>query len=137
MATNLSLEQMKRIVREHFEDFVNKKDASAIRKNMTPDFYDHDGPGGKPTGVEGDEQMMVAMYKAMPDLHLTIDEMIAEGDKVVCRNIWRWTDASGKKMQFHGFVLWRFEGDRIAERWATVTQPAEGTHWSAAEAQKG
>jgi predicted ester cyclase len=136
MATNLSLEQMKRIVREHFEDFVNKKDASAIRKNMTPDFYDHDGPGGKPTGVEGDEQMMVAMYKAMPDLHLTIDEMIAEGDKVVCRNIWRWTDASGKKMQFHGFVLWRFEGDRIAERWATVTQPAEGTHWSAAEAQK-
>jgi predicted ester cyclase len=137
MATNLSLEQMKRIVREHFEDFVNKKDASAIRKNMTPDFYDHDGPGGKPTGVEGDEQMMVTMYKAMPDLHLTIDEMIAEGDKVVCRNIWRWTDASGKKMQFHGFVLWRFEGDRIAERWATVTQPAEGTHWSAAEAQKG
>jgi predicted ester cyclase len=136
MATNLSLEQMKRIVREHFEDFVNKKDASAIRKNMTPDFYDHDGPGGKPTGVEGDEQMMVTMYKAMPDLHLTIDEMIAEGDKVVCRNIWRWTDASGKKMQFHGFVLWRFEGDRIAERWATVTQPAEGTHWSASGAQK-
>jgi hypothetical protein len=28
-------------------------------------------------------------------------------------------------MEFHGFVLWRFEGDRIAERWATVTQPAE------------
>jgi hypothetical protein len=47
--------------------------------------------------------------------------MIAEGDKVMCRNIWRWTDTgSGKKMQFHGFVLWRFEGDKIAERWATV-----------------
>ena len=31
-----------------------------------------------------------------------------------------------QKMQFDGFVLWRFEGDKIAERWATVTQPAEG-----------
>ena len=35
------------------------------------------------------------------------------------------TFASGKKMQFHGFVLWRFEGGKIAERWATVTPPAE------------
>ena len=81
--------------------------------------------------------MMVNMYKAMPDLHLTIEEMIAEGDKVVCRNIWRWTDTSGKKMQFHGFVLWRFEGDKIAERWATVTQPAEGTPWTATQATAG
>ena len=56
----------------------------------------------------------------MPDLRLTIEEMVAEGDKVVCRNTWRWTDPSGQKMQFHGFVLWRFEGDKIAERWATV-----------------
>ena len=68
----------------------------------------------------------------MPDLRLTIEEMVAEGDKVVCRNTWRWTDPSGQKMQFHGFVLWRFEGDKIAERWATVTQPAEGASWTAA-----
>ena len=74
--------------------------------------------------------MMLGMYKAMPDLHVTIEDMIAEGDKVVCRNIWRWTDASGKKMQFQGFVLWRFEGDRIAERWATVTAPTEGSSWN-------
>ena len=126
MATTLTLDQMKRFVRDHFEDFVNKRNAAVIRKNMTPDFYDHDGPGGKPTGVVGDEQMMTAMYKSMPDLRLTIEDMIAEGDKVMCRNVWRWTDtASGKKKQFHGFVLWRFEGDKIAERWATVTPPAE------------
>jgi len=131
MGTNLSLEEMKRVVKDHFEDFVNKRKAAVIHKNMTPDFYDHDGPGGKPTGVDGDEQMMIGMYKAMPDLRLTIEEIIAEGDKVVCRNIWRWTDvASGKQMQFHGFVLWRFEGDKIAERWATVTPPAEGTAWT-------
>jgi predicted ester cyclase len=73
---------------------------------------------------------MVGLYGAMPDLHLTIEEMVAEGDKVVCRNTWRWTDPSGKKMQFHGFVLWRFEGDKIAERWATVTPPAEDVSWT-------
>jgi predicted ester cyclase len=124
MATSLTPDQMKRFVRAHFEDFVNNRDAAAIRRNMTPDFCDHDGPSGKPTGVDGDEQMMLAMYQSMPDLRLTIEDMIAEGDKVMCRNVWRWTDsASGRKMQFRGFVLWRFEGDRIAERWATVTPP--------------
>jgi predicted ester cyclase len=122
VATKLTLDQMKKFVREHFEDFVNQRKAAVIRKNMTADFYDHDGPGGKPTGVDGDEQMMIAMYKSMPDLHVTIEEMVAEGDKVMCRNIWRFTD-SGQKMQFHGFVLWRFEEEKIAERWATVTSP--------------
>lgn len=126
MATNLTLDQMKQFVRDHFEDFVNRRNADVIRKNMTPDFYDHDGPGGKPTGVDGDEQMMVAMYKTMPDLRVTIEDMIAEGDRVMCRNVWRWTDpASGKKMQFRGFVLWRFQGDKIAERWATITLPSQ------------
>lgn len=124
MATILTPGQMKQFVREHFEEFVNKQNSAVIRKNMTPDFYDHDGPGGKPTGVEGDEQMMLAMYKSLPDLRVTIEDMIAEGDKVMCRNIWRWTEtSSGNKMEFHGFVLWRFEGNKIAERWATVTPP--------------
>jgi predicted ester cyclase len=126
MPTKLSPDEMKVFVRAHFEDFVNKRNAAVIRRNMTPDFYDHNGPGNKPTDIKGDEEMMVGMYKVMPDLRLTIEDMIAEGDKVMCRNIWRWTDCdTRKKMEFHGFVLWRFEGERIAERWATVTQPAE------------
>jgi hypothetical protein len=61
MATKLSLDQMKQRVRDHFEDFVNKRKAAVIRQNMTPDFYDHDGPGGKPIGVDGDEKMMLSM----------------------------------------------------------------------------
>jgi predicted ester cyclase len=130
MPTRLTTDEMKTKVRSHFEDFVNNRKAEVIRTNMTPDFYDHDGPGGKPTDVSGDEQMMRQMYSAMPDLHLTIEDLIAEGDKVVCKNHWRWTDPeSGRKMGFHGFVLWRFEGDKMAERWATVTPPAEDAPW--------
>lgn len=132
MPTTLSTTQMKDLVSKHFEDFVNNRKADVIRTNMTPDFYDHNGPGNRPTDVRGDEDMMVAMYKLMPDLHLTIEHLVAEGDRVVCQNVWRWKDPkSGKNMEFHGFVMWRFEGERIAERWATVTQPAddEGTLW--------
>ena len=125
MPSTLTTDEMKRFVAAHFEEFVNNRNAAVIHRNMTPDFYDHDGPGGIPTDAAGDEKMMLHMYQAMPDLRITVEEMIAEGDKVVCRNVWRWTDPStGTPMQFRGFVLWRFEGDKIAERWATVTQPA-------------
>ena len=40
------------------------------------------------------------------------------------RNLWRGTDvATGDKIEFHGFVLWRFANGKIVERWATVTPP--------------
>jgi predicted ester cyclase len=131
MATHLTPSEMKQRVVDHFDDFVNKRNAGVIHKNMSSSFYDHDGPGGKPAGSDGDEKMMLKMYEAMPDLRITIEDIVAEGDRVVCRNIWRWTDiASQKPMEFHGFVMWRFEADKIAERWATVTTPSEGNSWT-------
>ena len=132
MATHLTPAEMRQRVADHFEDFVNKRKAEVIHKNMSADFYDHDGPGGNPTDIVGDVKMMRAMYERMPDLQLTIEQMVAEGDSVICRNTWRWTDASsGTPMQFHGFVQWRFEGDKIAERWATVTAPSSAESWRA------
>jgi predicted ester cyclase len=130
MPTSLTTDEMKAKVRSHFEDFVNNRKPEVIRTNMTADFSDHDGPGDEPTDASGDEQMMRRMYSMMPDLHLKIEELIAEGDKVVCKNHWRWTDPrSGTEMGFHGFVMWRFDGDKIAERWATVTTPAVDSSW--------
>jgi predicted ester cyclase len=131
MPTGLNHAEMKKCVIDHFEDFVNRRKPEVIQHNMTPDFLDHDGPGGKPTGVAGDESMMRAMHDKIPDLRIEVLDCLADGDKVACRNIWRWTDpTSGHPMQFHGFVLWRFEGNQIAERWATVTTPASGSEWS-------
>ena len=131
MGTHLTPAEMEQFVRDHFEDFVNRRQPEVIHRNMTPDFVDHDGPGGKQTGVAGDEAMMRAMYEKMPDMHIEVLDCLGARDRVACRNIWRWTDAaSGKPMQFHGFVLWRFEGSKIAERWATVTAPGEGSAWS-------
>ncbi len=51
MATHLTTDEMKVFVRQRFEDFVNNRQAEVIRHNMTPDFYDHDGPGGQAAGV--------------------------------------------------------------------------------------
>jgi predicted ester cyclase len=93
----LTTDQMKQMVRQHFEDLVNQRIATVIPQNMTPDLYDHDERGGKLTDVAGDERMMLAMYEKMPDLLLTIEDMIAEDDKLVCRNVWRWTDPGFRK----------------------------------------
>lgn len=126
-------EHNKEFVRAHFEEFVNRKNTAAILKNTTEDYYDHDGPGSRPTNAVGDKAMMEVLYDKYPDLQVTIEEMIAEGDRVACRNTWRGTEReTGKRIEFHGFVLWRLAGGKIAERWATVTQPREevvGSRW--------
>ena len=124
MTTDLTPQRMKELVAQHFEDFVNERRADVIHHNMTTHFYDHNGPGDEATDAKGDEDLMLRMYTMMPGLRVTIEDMVAEGDRVVCRNVWRWKDAQGRNMEFHGFVLWRFEGDKIAERWATVSAPS-------------
>jgi predicted ester cyclase len=119
-------ESNKRFIVEHFEDFVNRRDLNVIDRNMSDAFYDHDGPGGHPIDRAGDKAMMAAMHKAFPDLHVKVHDVIAEGDKVVVRNVWIGTHAeTGKRMEFHGFVMWRLESGKIVERWATVTPPRE------------
>ena len=60
-------EENKAFVRQHFEDFVNNRRAEVIRQNMTANFLDHDGPGGKPADIAIDEKMMKMMYDGMPD----------------------------------------------------------------------
>jgi predicted ester cyclase len=120
--TDRALEANKRLVIGHLNDFVNKRDLGAIDRNMAGDFIDHDGPNGQVVGVGEDRDMMARMHALIPDLHVEIKDAIAEGDRVVVRNVWTGTDPrSGAAMEFHGFVLWRVVDGRIAERWATVT----------------
>ena len=120
----LSLEEMKGFIRNHFEDFVNRQQSVVAFQNFSSDFLDHDEPGGVQVGPEAAKTMMEALYRKWPDIHVTVEDILAEGDKVMVRNIWRGTDPTcGQKMEFHGFVLWRFANRKIVERWATVTPP--------------
>lgn len=115
---------MKAFVRQHFEDFVNRKQSQVALDNFSEDFVDHDEPSGEAVGPLAAKEMMEAVYQRWPDLHVTVEDCIAEGDKVMVRNTWRGTESStGQKIEFHGFVLWRFADRKIVERWATITPP--------------
>lgn len=120
-------EYNKQFIIDHFEEFVNKKNSSVAFQNMTGDFLDHDEAGGVAIGPQAAVDMMEGVYANIPDIRVSIEDILAEGDKVVVRNIWTGTTAGGKKIQFKGFVLWRIENGKIAERWATLTPPYE---WS-------
>ena len=120
----LTLAQMKQFVRDHFEDFVNCKKPEVALKNFSSDFLDHDEPTGVEVGPEAAKRMMEAAYKRWPDLHVTVEDILAEDDRVMVRNTWTATEsATGQKIEFHGFVLWRFANKKIVERWATITPP--------------
>ena len=59
----LTLEQMRQFVRQHFEDFVNRKKPEVALANFSADFLDHDEPSGPQVGPEAAMAMMRAAYE--------------------------------------------------------------------------
>jgi len=124
--TGMSHDEMKQFVRDHFEEFVNRKNIDIGDVNFAPEFVDHgaDVPPGLPPGPQGAKQYVGGALKRVPDLRVVIDDIIAEGDKVVVRNTWTGTDTqSGKKIRFSGIVIWRVEHRQLVERWAYLEAP--------------
>jgi predicted ester cyclase len=69
-------------------------------------------------------QYVGAALKKVPDLRVTIEDMIGEDDKVVVRNHWTGTDAASKqRLEFSGIVIWRIANRQILERWAYLESP--------------
>ena len=124
--TGMTLDEMKTFVRNHFEEFVNRKNLRIGTVNFAPEFVDHgaDVPPGLPPGPEGALQYVSGAYKKFPDIHVEILDLIAEHDKVVVRNHWTGTEAaSGTKYEFSGIVIWRIAHRQLVERWAYLTPP--------------
>jgi predicted ester cyclase len=120
-----TLEQNKAFVHNHFEEIVNRKNSAIAYQNFASDFIDHEEPFvGSVVSPELAKQTVEQAYVRYPDLHVTVEDTIAEGDKVMVRCLWRGTDAfTGEKIEFKGFVLWRLAEGKFAERWATITPP--------------
>ena len=118
-------EEAKAFVRNHFEEFVNRKNIGLGEVNFAADFVDHgaDVPAGTPPGPKGAMQYVGNAVKKFPDLHVVIEDIIAEGEKVVVRNIWTATDPSGRRIFFRGIVIWRIANRQLAERWAYLEAP--------------
>lgn len=124
--TGMSIEEMKSFILDHFEQFVNQKNVDIADVNFAPEFVDHgaDVPPGLPPGPEGAKLYVGGALKKFPDMHVTVEDILAEGDKVVVRNVWRATNpASGHRLQFGGIVIWRIAHRQIVERWAFLESP--------------
>ena len=124
--TGMTFAEMKQFVRDHFHEFVNRKNLNIADVNFAANFVDHgsDVPPGLPPGPAGAKAYLAGAFQKFPDIHVEILDLIAEGDKVVVRNRWTATDAStSTRMEFSGMVIWRIENRQLIERWAYLTPP--------------
>jgi predicted SnoaL-like aldol condensation-catalyzing enzyme len=124
--TGMTHTEMKKFIRNHFEEFVNRQNLGIGEVNFAPEFVDHgaDVPPGLPPGPAGAIQYVGVALKKVPDLRVSIEDMIAEDDKVVVRNRWTGTDAGSKqRLEFSGIVVWRIANRQIVERWAYLESP--------------
>lgn len=107
-----------------YEEVFNAGNLALIDELFAPNFVDHD-PSNPLPGLEGVRQL-VSMYRgAFPDLHLTIEDEITEGDRVVTRFTGRGTHKgslmgippTGKRVTITAIDILRFENGKIAEHW--------------------
>jgi len=123
--TGMTHNEMRDFVRNHFEEFVNRKNLDIGNVNFAPEFVDHgtDVPPGTPPGPAGAIQYVGGAYKKFPDLHVDILDLVAEDDRVVVYNRWTGTEAAtGKKFEFSGMVIWRIAHRQLVERWPYLSQ---------------
>jgi len=122
-------EQNKALVRRAIEEVWNKGKLEVIDEltasNAT--FHDPSVPGGKFTGPEGSRQFVQIYRTAFPDVHVTINDQIAEGDQVATR--WTATGThkgelmgiapTNKRVTVTGTDFERYQGGKLVESWAS------------------
>ncbi len=124
---SVSAEENKALVRRSFEEVFNQGNLDAVEEIFAPDYVLHDPTS--PEEIRGTEGMRqyVSMYRtAFPDLQQTIEDQIAEGEKVATRLTGRGTHqgelmgilATGNRVEAPGIVINRISGGKIAESWA-------------------
>jgi predicted ester cyclase len=115
------------------QDAVNTGDVEVIAKVtdelVAPDVLIHMPlPVEAPRAHEAFRQLWAMLLRGLPDLHLTIEDLIAEGDKVVMRasvtgthqGQYMGVQPTGKSIIYNEIFIWRFVGGRIAEMWGVV-----------------
>src|SRR3989442_768647 len=85
----MSTEENKAVVRRVFEEGVVGGNLDAVSESIAPNYVNHTFPGGP--GPDGFKQVIIMFKAAFPDMGLTIEDMIAEGDRVATRGTWTGT----------------------------------------------
>ena len=106
-------------------EIVNQKNPDLIEELYPPDFVWH-GPAGDIRGYEQAKQLSSTFFAAFPDAHITDEDLIAEGDKVVRRYTTRGTHQgqtemfgppTGRQIEQKGITIHRIEDGKIVEEW--------------------
>jgi steroid delta-isomerase-like uncharacterized protein len=121
-------ESLQDLRRRFDEEVTNGHDVGAIPKWFAPDFVDHVEIPGMPPGIDGVVARHQMLFTALPDLQLTIEDTIAEGDTVAARFTLVGTDTggfmgmppSGKSVRVTGMDFMRFHKGLIAEHWGEL-----------------
>lgn len=121
----MATEQNKEIVRRYLLDVWGKWDFEAEKEVVARNLVDHNAVPDLPPGREGHHQFLVICQRAFPQFDVTIDELIAEGNKVA----YQWTargthegefmgiPPTGKEVTITGSDIVRIEDGKIAEAW--------------------
>ena len=129
----MTAEENNALAIKFFDAVWNKGDFSVLDTLIAPDADDHSTVGGKPKTEKGSASFraIVSMFRnAMPDIHLSIDDEVCAGDKVVHRWTLTGTDTGGvmgmppshKQLTFTGITTVRMRDGKIVERWAHVDE---------------
>jgi steroid delta-isomerase-like uncharacterized protein len=121
----MSTEENKARVRRLFEEVWNTGDLARADEFVADDYVSHNAIPGLPPGREGFQQIVDLYHRAFPDLQFTLEDLMAEGDKVVVRFTARGTHQgavggvppTGKQATWTGVHIYRFTDDKVVERW--------------------
>ncbi len=124
----------KELVRRHFEEVFNRKNLSVCDEIMADDFVEHAAAPFAPSApgsVNGPQAMRASavwLLAQFPDLHMTIEAMISEGDTVAVRVLSEGTNLgalngvvppTGKRFTARQSHWYRVADNKLVEHWAT------------------
>jgi len=121
----MSIEENKALSRRVIEEIFNKQNLALADELIDTNFVDHGIAGMGFKGPEGFKQFVTTFISGFPDIRLTIDDMVAEGDKVAMRLTARGTHKgdlmgiapTGKQVTMSGILIQRIAGNKMAEGW--------------------
>jgi steroid delta-isomerase-like uncharacterized protein len=120
-------EQNKALVRRYLEQTVNERNAAAIDELTSADYVGHMS-GAPPLDRATHKQLLAGFQAAFPDLRVAIEDLIAEGDKVVNRATYSGTHRgdfqgiapTGKQFTIAGINVSRIADGKVVEDWTVL-----------------
>ena len=123
----MNIEENKALVRHAFE-LMNRKELDTFFQLLDTGYVAHYAIGD--FSLEQAKQFETMYFAAFPDAIATIEDILAEGDKVAIRVTWRGTHKgefmniapTGNKIEMTNTLIFRIAVDKLAENWATIDE---------------